>query len=62
MRKHILSAMEAHAAAQYPKEACGLVLAIGRKQKYHPCRNIATEPTEEFRIDPEDYAAAAEQL
>lgn len=58
MRKHILSAMAAHATAQYPKEACGLVLAIGRKQKYFPCRNTATEPNEEFRIDPEEYATA----
>ena len=42
MRKHILSAMAAHAATQYPKEACGLLLAIGRKQRYFPCRNTAT--------------------
>jgi proteasome lid subunit RPN8/RPN11 len=58
MRKYILSAMHVHAAAEYPKEACGLLLAIGRKQLYFPCRNTATEPSEEFRIDPEDYAAA----
>ena len=58
MRKHILSAIAAHAAAEYPKESCGLLLAIGRKQQYFPCRNIASEPNEEFRLDPEDYAAA----
>ncbi|VVO17103.1 hypothetical protein PS691_03883 [Pseudomonas fluorescens] len=58
MRKYILNAMHAHAVAEYPKEACGLLLAIGRKQQYFPCRNTATEPSEEFRIDPEDYAAA----
>lgn len=56
MRKHILSAIQVHAAAEYPKECCGLVLAVGRKQQYLPCRNIATEPNEEFRLDPEDYA------
>ncbi|MGE8098121.1 C40 family peptidase [Pseudomonas fluorescens] len=58
MRKHILSAIQAHAAAEYPKECCGLLLAIGRKQQYFPCRNIATSPSEEFRLDPEDYVAA----
>jgi len=35
-----------------------LLLAAGQAQKYFPCRNIATEPNEEFRLDPEDYAAA----
>ena len=58
MRKHILSAIQAHAATEYPKECCGLLLALGRKQQYFSCRNIATEPNEEFIIDPEDYAAA----
>lgn len=57
MRKHILSAIQAHAAAEYPKECCGLLLAMGRKQQYFPCKNTATEPSEEFRIDPEEYAA-----
>ena len=33
MRKHIIAVIQAHAAAQYPKECCGLLLAIGRKQK-----------------------------
>ena len=33
-------------------------MAVGLAQKYFPCRNIATEPNEEFRLDPEDYAAA----
>ena len=58
MRKHILSAIQAHAVAEYPKECCGLLLAIERKQQYLPCQNIAREPNEEFRIDPEDYATA----
>ena len=58
MLKHILSAIAAHAAAEYPKESCGLLLAVGRKQQYFPCLNIASEPNEEFRLDPEDYAAA----
>ena len=58
MRKNILSAIQAHAAGEYPKECCGLLLIVGRKEQYFPCRNTATEPNEEFRLDPEDYAAA----
>jgi proteasome lid subunit RPN8/RPN11 len=58
MRKHILSAIQAPASAEYLEECCGLLLAIGRKQQYYPCRNISTEPNEELRIDPEQYAAA----
>lgn len=58
MRKHILAAVRAHAAAEYPRECCGLLLAVGRKQVYHPCTNVATDPTEEFRIAPEQYAEA----
>lgn len=58
MRKHIIAAIQAHASAEYPKECCGLVVATGRAQKYFPCRNTATEPNEEFRIAPEEYAAA----
>jgi proteasome lid subunit RPN8/RPN11 len=30
MRKHILNAIQAHAAAEHPKVCCGLLLAVGR--------------------------------
>jgi proteasome lid subunit RPN8/RPN11 len=55
MFKYILDAVKAHAATEYPKECCGLLLAVGKKQQYFPCTNTSTDPTEEFRIDPEDY-------
>ena len=61
MRKHILAAVQQHAAADYPRECCGLILAVGRKQLYFPCANTATEPAEEFRISPEQYAEAEDQ-
>lgn len=61
MRKHILAAVQAHAAESYPREACGLLLAIGRRQVYVPCENTAREPAEEFRITPEAYADAEAQ-
>lgn len=46
---------EAHAAQESPKEACGVVVA-GR---YVPCRNIATNPEQDFVLNPVDYARAA---
>ena len=52
MRKHILAAVQAHAAAEYPRECCGLILAVGSKQIYVPCTNTASDPSEEFRIAP----------
>ena len=61
MRKHILAAVREHAAAEYPREACGLILRIGRRHEYVPCTNTATDPAEEFRIAPEAYAAAEDR-
>lgn len=58
MRKHILAAVQQHAAVQYPRECCGLVVQIGRAHRYVPCENTAAEPGEEFRIAPEAYADA----
>lgn len=58
MRKHILAAVQKHAAAEYPRECCGLVVLIGRAQRYIPCENTAADPGEEFRIGPEAYADA----
>jgi proteasome lid subunit RPN8/RPN11 len=58
MLKHILKAVQAHAASEYPRECCGLLVAVGRKQQYVRCINTANEPSEEFRIAPDEYAAA----
>ncbi|HFK7184551.1 TPA: C40 family peptidase [Serratia odorifera] len=58
MRKQIISAVLAHAQAEYPRECCGLVVQNGRRQRYVPCRNLSPEPTEQFSLSPEDYAAA----
>jgi len=48
-----------HAAAEYPKECCGLVTIVHGKQRYIPCRNIAVG-TDQFVLHPEDYASAEE--
>jgi len=61
MRKKILEAIREHVAAEYPKEACGLVIQSGRTQTYVPCRNIAESPTEHFTLSPEDKRAAEAQ-
>lgn len=58
MRKHIISAVMAHAEEVYPAESCGLVVQVGKRQQYLRCRNTASEPTEQFSMHPEDYAAA----
>lgn len=58
MRKHILSAVQAHAAQQYPRESCGLIVAVGRAHRYIACDNAASDPAEAFRIAPEQYAQA----
>lgn len=61
MRNHILAAVQAHAAAEYPRECCGLIIANGRRHRYIACENTAAEPGEEFRISPDQYAAAEDQ-
>lgn len=60
MNKAILKAICRHAIAQYPSECCGLLIRDGRKTRYVPCRNVATTPSEHFRLAPQDYAAAEE--
>lgn len=47
-----------HAKQEYPRESCGLVVIYKGREKYVPCRNIATERHAEFLIDPSDYAKA----
>ncbi|HCI1894341.1 TPA: C40 family peptidase [Pseudomonas aeruginosa] len=61
MLKHILSAVQKHAAAEYPRECCGLIIRSGRSQRYVPCENTAADASEEFRIAPAAYAEAEDQ-
>lgn len=57
MRAAIKRAIEAHALADYPREACGLIVAMGDKQRYVACRNAA-EDDQDFHLPAEDYAKA----
>lgn len=58
MRDETIAAIMSHAAAEYPRECCGLVVQKSRVERYFPCRNLAAQPTEQFHLSPEDYAAA----
>jgi cell wall-associated NlpC family hydrolase len=57
MLASIRNAIAAHALAEYPREACGVVVA----GEYIPCTNTAETPTEAFCIAAEDYAAAEDR-
>ena len=58
MRQKTIDAIMAHAAAEYPRECCGVVAQKSRVERYFPCRNLAAAPEDNFILCPEDYAAA----
>lgn len=60
MKPSTMKAAEKHALSAYPNESCGLVVAVGRKEKYIPCRNVYDDPAMGFRPHAEDFMAAAD--
>ena len=50
----------AHAAKEFPREACGLLVIQKGREVYCPCRNIGVG-TDQFVIHPEDFVAADRQ-
>lgn len=56
----VLEAAFAHARAEHPREACGLIVGKGGAQRYFPCRNAAPADTarDRFVVDPRDWASA----
>lgn len=61
MNKKTIEAINAHALAEYPREAVGFVVAKGRKEIYVPGVNVASEPENFFITRPEDWVQAQEQ-
>lgn len=48
-----------HGKAEFPSEACGLVVVVRGKERYWPCKNISPDRNEDqFTMDPQDYAEA----
>lgn len=60
MYKYIRKAIEKHALAEYPREACGLIVALDRRHSYIPCTNQA-EHDQDFKISAQDYADAEDR-
>lgn len=55
-----IDAVCAHAQAEYPREACGLIIVARGRQMYRRCRNISTDGGQ-FVMAKEDYAAAEDE-
>lgn len=48
-----------HAKQEYPKESCGVIVkCTNGSLKYVHCKNINTNPEQDFSISPEDYLMA----
>lgn len=50
-----------HGLAEFPKEACGLIVVRKGKEMYIPCRNDATDPEQHFVLSGKDYADAEDR-
>lgn len=49
-----------HARAEFPREACGLVIIFKGRERYWPCANLSTVGGDQFIMCPEDYGKAEE--
>jgi len=50
-----------HAIEEMPNESCGLLAIKKGKEIYFPCKNLAVDPTDQFILDPDDYANVEDQ-
>ena len=61
MNKTMLKQIQAHAADEFPKESCGVVIREAGRLKYVPCRNDAKTPSEHFIINAGDKCDAEDR-
>jgi proteasome lid subunit RPN8/RPN11 len=61
MEESTIEAIRVHAETDYPREACGLVIVERGRERYVPCRNVATTASEHFVLPADDYAAAEDR-
>ena len=57
LHKKTMAAIQAHALAEYPRECCGLIVAVGRREEYRPCANLEAS-TGQFRMSAEAWSEA----
>ncbi|MTD34037.1 C40 family peptidase [Paludibacterium denitrificans] len=57
---YLIAEMLKHAEAAYPNEACGLIVAAGKKPLLVVCQNVDEQPGQQFTISADDYEAAEE--
>ena len=50
-----------HLHSEYPNEGCGIILNKQGKLKWIPCKNVAVDKKENFKICPKDYVKATLQ-
>ncbi|WP_241647303.1 C40 family peptidase [Rosenbergiella metrosideri] len=61
MREKLLEAIRQHVIAEYPKEACGVIIQKSNKQTYMPCHNDADDPLNTFVMRDSDYRSAEQE-
>lgn len=60
LKTKTIKAILKHAEDDYPRESCGVVVITENGELYVRCKNIAKDPEQDFKIDPESYFAAEE--
>ncbi len=59
-REELIAAMKTAGASRYPNEACGLIVAAGKKSVVIECENISPTPRDRFMIGTADYSKASD--
>jgi proteasome lid subunit RPN8/RPN11 len=60
-RDDIRAQIQEHAKADFPNEACGMVVNVGKRSEVVRCANVAPEPDEFLRIAPERWQEAEDK-